>query len=202
MHVISESQVDFAGLTSALKAGATFVYPTETCYGIGCDATCFDAVERVFELKDRPKGKPCILLFKDIEMLKHYAVLDSFTENLLQVYWPGALTVLLPVQPKVNISPLIIPDTGKISCRISPHPFIQKLFEHFDSPLVSTSANVSGEPTIYESQKVLETFLNKEKTADIFVDAGDLPFTLPSTVIEIKNNKVQVFRQGGVRIDE
>lgn len=188
-------------IVSILKEGGTFIYPTETCYGLGCDATNSEAVEKIFKIKNRPKEKPCIVLFKDVFLLKQYAVLDSFTENLVQSYWPGALTVLLPVQSNTRLSPYIIPETNKISCRISPHPFIQKLFENFDSPLVSTSANLAGEPNIYDSKEIVKNFSSKEHAPDIFIDAGDLPFNPPSTLIEIRNEKIYVLRQGSIYLN-
>lgn len=202
MQVISESQVDFDSLVSALKAGVTFVYPTETCYGLGCDATNFEAVEKVFEIKNRPKDKVSIVLFKNIEHLKQYVYIDTYTEQKVTPHWPGALTVRLPLKENTDIAALLVSPEHTISCRISPHSFIQKLFEYFDNPLVSTSANVSGEPAIYESQKVLESFLKKEIAPDTFIDAGDLALTPPSTVIEIKDGKIEVFRQGSVIIEE
>lgn len=201
MKKISDSDVNFQQLTSEIEKGTVFIYPTETCYGVGCDGLDDTAVEKVFAIKKRDPQKPCILLFKDIDMLRRYAFLESEVEEKIKPYWPGALTVTLPAQSDTSLSPLVVSSTGKIACRISPHPFIQKLFETLSRPLVSTSANLAGEPAIYTSEEIIKTFGQGDKNSpDIFVDAGNLPLTPPSTIIDIEGNKITVIRQGEVKI--
>jgi L-threonylcarbamoyladenylate synthase len=193
--------INFLKLVDQIALGALCIYPTETCYGIGCDVKNHKAVEKIFEIKGRSKEKPCILLFRDMSMLSKYVVIPKNFEKIFLKYWPGPLTVLLEVLEKSNISPLLVPETRKISCRISSHPFIQRLFEYCDVPLLSTSANFSGDPNIYTSKEILEKFSSKKLSPDIFVDAGDLALNPPSTIIEIKDGQVEILRQGSIRFD-
>jgi len=200
MKIIPQAQVPMSEIADALGRGQTLIYPTETCYGLGCSATESISVQKIFEIKNRPQEKICIILFRDIDHLRKYALLDPATEEKVAPYWPGPLTVRLPVKENTGISPLIISPEGTISCRISPHPFIQELFQSFDGPLVSTSANISGEPSIYTREKILESFLAKPIAPDIFIDGGNLPLNPPSTVIEVKDGKVTILRQGSITI--
>ena len=200
MEKIIEAQVNMVEIADALRSGQTLIYPTETCYGLGCDASNSDAVEKIFAIKGRDKQKPCIVLFKDIDTVKKYAVLDPAVEEKILPHWPGSLTVVLPVQPNTNLSSLVISSEGKIACRISPHPFIQNLLHVFDGPLVSTSANFAGAPNIYTSEEIVEVFTEKNSSPNIFVDAGSLPPTPPSTIIEVEGETVKVLRQGEVII--
>lgn len=202
MKILQKNTINISDLAQEISSGKTFIYPTETCYGLGSDATNHEAVEKVFEIKGREKEKPCILLFRDILMLRQYAVFDQNLESRLVSYWPGALTVLLPILPHTNLSPLLIPQNQKISCRISSHPFLQKLFEYCNTPIISTSANFSGQPSIYEFSKIKEAFLFQKNAPDICIDAGDLPFCPASTIIEIKDGKIEIHRQGNVYIEE
>ncbi len=201
MKKIFETEVEMNMLTSEVESGKVCIYPTETCYGIGCDALDNMAVQKVFAIKKRDPQKPCILLFKDIEMLKQYAVLNPDVEQKIKPYWPGALTVTLPVQKDTHLSHLVISSLEKIACRISPHPFIQRLFETLSHPLVSTSANLAGLPAIYTSEEIVQTFGNgNENSPDFFIDAGNLPLTPPSTIIDIEGNIITVIRQGDIKI--
>lgn len=200
MKKIFEPDVNFGEVNATLQSGTVLIYPTETCYGIGCDSTVQTAVEKVFAIKGRDTQKPCILLFSDLEMLRKYAQFDPVIEQKVFPHWPGALTVLLPAKENTDLSPLVISSEGKIACRISPYPFIRKLFETFDHPLVSTSANLSGAANIYEASEIEHVFEGREISADIFIDAGDLPVCPPSTLIEIKNGVVTVLRQGTITL--
>lgn len=202
MKILHENTLNIQNLFLEISSGKTFIYPTETCYGLGCDAANFEAVEKVFDIKGREKEKPCILLFRDIEMLRQYAVFDQILEEKISLYWPGALTILLKVLADTNLSPLLIPKNKKISCRISSHPFLQKLFEYCNTPIVSTSANFSGQPSLYEFSKIKEAFQFQKNAPDICVDGGDLPLCPPSTVIDIVDGKVQILRQGSISIKD
>lgn len=124
--------------------GGTILYPTDTIWGIGCDATHADAVRKIFEIKQRDDSKSMLVLVHSIEMLKRYLrVIPAQAIELLNkaekpttIIYPGAR----------GLAGNLIADDGSVGIRITSDPFCQKLIECADRPIVSTSANLSGEP--------------------------------------------------------
>ncbi|MGB2691521.1 MAG: L-threonylcarbamoyladenylate synthase [Thermodesulfobacteriota bacterium] len=176
-----------------LKKGGVIVYPTETLYGIGALASNNDAVERIFEIKGRPHGKPIPLLIKNLEMLSKIAEGSQLASAMAQEYWPGALTIIL--KQKAMLPGLITCGTGKIALRISAHPFLQSLFDLIEEPLTSTSANISGDSNISDSEELFETFNGK---VDLIVDSGKIPESRGSTIVDLTLDPPQVLREGDI----
>lgn len=136
-----EKEVENA--VKVLKSGGTILYPTDTIWGIGCDATNFKAIEKVFKIKARPNDKSMIILVDDVDMLYHYVekippiipdLLRSIEEPTTVIY-PGAR----------NLPKNIIAHDGTAAIRIVRHEFCQRLISAFGKPIISTSANISGE---------------------------------------------------------
>lgn len=126
-----------------LKNGGLILYPTDTIWGIGCDATNPEAVEKVFQLKGRAKEKSLIILLHNDNQLASYVTeipevayqLIEYAEKPLTIVYSGAK----------NLAPNVIAEDGSIGIRIVNHDFCQQLLQRFRKPLVSTSANISGE---------------------------------------------------------
>ena len=176
-----------------LKSGGVIVYPTETLYGIGAFASIDGAVERIFDIKGRPHGKPIPILVKDKEMLSEMAEVPPLAYSLAEKYWPGALTLIL--RQKADLPELITAGTGKIALRISAHSFLQKLFELIDEPLTSTSANISGNQNLMDSKELFEAFSGK---VDLIVDSGKIPDSRGSTIVDLTLDPPQILREGDV----
>jgi len=176
-----------------LNKGGVIVYPTETLYGIGALASRNDAVERIFEIKGRPYGKPIPLLVKNMKMLFQIAQGNALTSSLSEEYWPGRLTLIL--WQKAKLSELITCGTGKIGLRISSHPFLKGLFDLIEEPLTSTSANVSGDNNISDPEELFETFNGK---VDLIVDSGKIPESRGSTIVDLTLDPPQVLREGDI----
>ncbi|WP_262248705.1 L-threonylcarbamoyladenylate synthase [Parapedobacter soli] len=127
-----------------LRAGGLILYPTDTIWGIGCDATNPDAVERVFRLKGRDQAKSLIILLDNENKLDGYVrevpdiayQLIEYAERPLTIVYSGAK----------NLAPNLLAEDGSIGIRIVRHPFCSVLLQRFRKPIVSTSANVSGLP--------------------------------------------------------
>src|SRR5580658_5752615 len=128
-----------------VQAGGIILYPTDTIWGIGCDATNTEAVQKIYRLKQRDEAKSMIILLDNDNKLQSYISdvpelaydLIEFAENPLTLVMPGSK----------NISPALIAADGSIGIRISDHPFCQQLIQRLRKPLVSTSANISGKPS-------------------------------------------------------
>lgn len=128
----------------ALQQGKVILYPTDTVWGIGCDATDASAIEKVFHLKKRNESKSLILLVSDVKMLKDYVSIPLHIENMLHAF--SKPTTVIYSNPK-NIAHNCIAKDNTVAIRIVNDSFCQKLLHRFKKPIVSTSANISGRPT-------------------------------------------------------
>lgn len=136
---------DLSKALEILKSGGLILYPTDTIWGIGCDATNPEAVEKIYKLKGRSKDKSLIILLENENRLSSYVndipevayELIEFSENPLTIIYSKAK----------NLAPNLLADDGTIGIRIVRHPFCEHLIQRFRKPIVSTSANISGEPS-------------------------------------------------------
>lgn len=202
MHVIKLENINLDEISVALHAGQTFIYPTETCYGLGCDATNTEAVKKIFGIKGREAGKSVLMLAPSVAMVKEYAEWNEMAEQLAQQYWPGALTMILPVLPMTALAPGVIRQDGTVAFRVSADPFCQTLTQSFDRPIVSTSANMAGEQNLYAADAVVSVFAERTLQPDVFIDGGDLPVRPPSTIVQVLGNDVTIVRQGDMILKE
>ncbi|GJM17019.1 MAG: hypothetical protein DHS20C13_23460 [Thermodesulfobacteriota bacterium] len=178
---------------SILNNGGVIVYPTETLYGIGALASRSDAVERIFEIKGRPQGKPIPLLVKDMEMLSQIAENSILASILSERFWPGRLTLILK---QISTLPeMITCGSGKIALRISAHAFLKALFDLIEEPLTSTSANISGDQNLLGTEELIETFNGK---VDLIVDSGKIPESRGSTIVDLTLDPPQILREGDI----
>lgn len=135
---------DFEVPVLALENGGIILYPTDTIWGIGCDATNAEAVEKVYALKQRDRSKPFILLVSSIDMLRKYVERVHPRVETLLVYHERPLTIIYD-QP-VNLPRNVLAPDGSIGIRIVKDEYCRQLIERFGRPIVSTSANISDEP--------------------------------------------------------
>lgn len=136
-----------------LRRGGLILYPTDTVWGIGCDASCEEAVRRVFQLKRRSDSKSLVLLALDTEMIQRYvddippmaAQLIEVNDAPMTIIYPGAVIADGPME---GLAPSCVATDGSVGIRIpAASQFCMELLEAFGRPIVSTSANISGEPT-------------------------------------------------------
>ena len=135
-------------LATALKViqeGGIILYPTDTVWGIGCDATNTEAIKKIYKLKRRDEAKSMIILLDTENKLESYIKEVNLLAYDLIAYAEKPLTLVMPGAK--NLSPAIIAADGSIGIRISKHPFCQQLIQRLRKPLVSTSANTSGKPS-------------------------------------------------------
>ncbi len=183
------SDTEYIEIAHALQSGSLIIYPTETIYGIGCNADIDSAVKSVFNVKKRLESKSFIYLFKDIEMLLKYASFQSEVEKtLVHKYWPGGMTIILK---KNSLD-------GCVACRISSHPFLKKLFLYIDFPLISTSANFSDEPYNPDVDNIKLKFSD---AVDILIQDDALKSVVSSTIVKVVSDKVEIVREGLIKIE-
>ncbi len=184
-----------------LRGGGVLVYPTETSYGLGCDATNHAAVERVFAIKGRPETKAMSVILPSLTDATKYIYLRPYTKRLAVHHWPGPLTIVAAAMPDSPLSPRCT-NKGRHAVRISSHPFAAALTEALGAPIIATSANLSGHRDLYRAADVLATYEHAALPPDAFIDAGDLPETPPSTIVEVGAEGINVLRQGTVVVRE
>lgn len=190
----------FKEVIVALKRGEVIVYPTDTVYGLGVNALDKFAVDRLFRMKKRAATKPLSVIVRDIKMARRFSCVNLRAEKILKGIWPGKVTVVLP--KKDTMPSMVSGGKDTIGMRIPKHEFTEVLMENIDFPIVSTSVNFSGEPSLRKIGEIVELFRNEKLKPDLILDAGDLPESSASTVIDLTTSKPKVLRVGPARPDE
>ena len=193
LHISGRKQPLLIRLAAqALGDGAVVIYPTETCYGLGCDATDETAVKRVFEIKKRNGKKALPIIVSDRRMAEQYCYITGTAKALIRKFMPGPLTLV--VKARGNLPKALTANSGKIAFRISGNKTANVLAQALGKPIVATSANIEGKPEIYSGKEAIEKFA---QCVDIIIDAGALPKRKPSTIYDTLSNKV--LRSGEIK---
>jgi L-threonylcarbamoyladenylate synthase len=176
-----------------IKDGKVLVCPTDTVYGLVCDATNKEAVEKIYEIKRRPKEKPLPIFVKDIEMAKGLAEIDKNQESFLKNVWPGNTTVIL-TRKKIDFD-LFGVDKNTLGMRVPKYQPVLDLISKLELPLAETSVNISGEPAMTKISEIINFFMDNETGPDLIIDAGDLEKTKPSQVVDLTSKKPRIIRE-------
>jgi len=201
MNILPKEQLDIDELVQQLSAGQTIVYPTETCYGLGADATNQAAVDRIFDIKKRQRNKPVLVVAHDLSVMLEHVFDSRALFDIEEKYWPGPLTVVTKVRPDSNLAKGVIAEDGTIAFRVTEHPIAAALCEALNGPLVSTSANIAAQASPYDIQDVLAMFQDELIQPDVIIDAGKLPHQSPSTIVRIhEDGTLEVLREGAIII--
>ena len=193
---LRESEEAIVEAAKTMLAGGTIVFPTDTVYGLGCDATNESAVRRIFRIKKRADNKPLSIIVRDLPMAKKVAFVDQKLERALKIVWPGAITVLLWRRHKLPA--ILTANKETIGLRIPDYKLTHLLSENMGRPYVATSANISDEPATTKFKEVFEYFERNFAKPDLILDAGDLKFSEPSTVLDLTTDKPKIVRIGPV----
>jgi len=177
------SQKDFSFIASQFKCGKTIVYPTDTIYGLGCDATNQKAVDQIFKIKRRKKKQSLLVLVSSISMLKKYTYISKRQIEYLKKCWSGPVTVIL--KDRGRLAKNVASQEKSLAVRLPKSKFLTKMIREVGIPMVSTSINISGKESILDPEKINKE-LGKEKP-DVVIDAGILPQKKPSKIIDIRN---------------
>jgi L-threonylcarbamoyladenylate synthase len=179
---------------SVLRQGGVIAYPTETVYGFGCDPRNVKALARIFRIKGREKGKPVLLVASSLAQAKRVAQIRGVAATLAKTHWPGPLTLVLPSLEKIM-------GRTDVAIRVSSDPLVQELSRQFRFPVVSTSANRSGEPAARSAKAIVQIFGEGKIAPDLVIDAGTLPKREASTIVRIGDDgKMELLRAGAIRL--
>lgn len=180
---------------AVLKNGGIVAYPTETFYGLGAKYDMDSALERLYEIKKRPKEKAMPLIIGNREELSF--ITDSVNEqanDLMDRFWPGPLTILFRARP--SLSEYIVSES-KVAVRIPGESFALRLAKTAGFPITSTSANISGMPPADSASLVFDYFGGE---VDLIIDGGKTKGRLPSTIVDITGDLPKIIRHGSINI--
>ena len=175
---LPDNQVD--QVVEILSRGGVIAYPTDTLYGIGCDVLNQKAIKKVFELKGRDFKKPLSIACADFKMIEQFATVSIKTKKIVKKLLPGPYTIILP--KREVISDLVTAGSEMVGVRIPDHNLCLSIIRKFGRPIITTSANLSGEKSITKYDDII-------LPVD-FIVRGKCKYNQPSTVIDAINKKI------------
>ncbi len=179
-----------------LLRGGVIAFPTETSYGLGCDPRDARAVRRIFKMKGRDSHNPLLLVAGSWAQVERVAHLSASVKRLAKQYWPGPLTLILPLRKEACLADGVA-YKSEVSVRYSSSADVRRLTRRFGFPVVATSANISGQPACRSAKEIRSVGL----AVDGILDGGVLPVRKPSTVARVRENGViEVIRAGAVSL--
>ena len=192
---------DAPGLARAaqiLAQGGLVAFPTETVYGLGGDAQNSRAVAGIYEAKGRPRFNPLIVHVADLAMAETFAVFDERARTLVQVFWPGPLTLVLPLRAGVGLSPLVTAELDSVAIRIPAHPVALALIRAFGGPLAAPSANPSGKVSPTRAEHVAQGLSGR---IGAILDGGPCAVGVESTILGL-TGPATLLRPGGIALEQ
>jgi L-threonylcarbamoyladenylate synthase len=193
---MGEAYISKARAVEILLSGGVVGVPTETVYGLAAIADDEQAVSTIFQLKGRPSDNPLIVHVSSIHQAEGIAWVDNQAAHLMERFWPGPLTLILPY--KSDVCSLARSGLNTVAVRLPDHIDIRDIISSVGKPLVAPSANKSGRPSPTEAQHVVDDFAR----AVAVVDGGPCRIGLESTVARVTGNNIAILRSGAVRAED
>lgn len=186
-------------VVDVLDKGGLIVYPTETVYGLGADATSEAALGKLWAFKGERGDKPVLVAMADLAMAEKYVNLSDLGRKIAQKYWPGAVAIV--ATSKNLVAKKAQGQTETLGLRNPDNKIMLKVIARLGRPMTSTSANVSGAVTARSLSEFLATVpAERQEFVDLFIDAGELPANLPSTIVDT-TGEMKILRQGGTIVE-
>lgn len=192
MHMVY-THLSNPAISQQLLSGAVAALPTDTVYGIVCAAANEAAVARLYKLKHR-EHKPGTVIAADVDQLVSLGLKKRYLSPISQ-YWPGAVSVIIPCGHELEY---LHQGVGSLAVRVPDNSGLQALLRQ-TGPLLTSSANHPGQPPATTIEQARQYF---GREVDFYVDGGDLSGHLPSTIIRIVDDAIEVIRAGAVTISE
>ena len=198
IDILQHPEAAIAAATATLAEGLPIGLPTETVYGLAADATNPAAITRIYETKGRPRFNPLICHMSDLAMAERYAIFDPVSRKLAEAFWPGPLTLVLPLRPESDIHPLATAGLDTVGIRV-PQGFAGELIRAFGRPLAAPSANTSGKISATSADHVHDDLGER---ISLILDAGASVVGVESTIVKVENGEMRLLRPGGLAADE
>ena len=199
IDINKDSSVAIKEAVDILKMGGTIVYPTDTVYGLGCNALDDIAVRHIFDIKNR-SSRPLPILARDMKWVEELVDLNEQQRKLANKFWPGKFTLVLP--KKDIVPPIVTTGLPTVGIRIADYVFTDKLLGAFGYPLVATSANISGESATGDIDSIISSLGAQPRRPDLIIDVGVLPPSNSSVVIDCSTDKPKILRVGPTKPED
>lgn len=183
---------------AALSHGEPVAIPTETVYGLAGDATNAYAISNIYEKKGRPRFNPLICHMSDLAMAEQYGEFDALSRKLALAFWPGPLTLIVPLKPGSEIHPLATAGLSTVGIRV-PAGFAGKLIARFGKPLAAPSANTSGRISPTSAMDVEDDLGQKLR---VILDGGPTRVGVESTIVKSDEAGLHLLRPGGLSVED
>jgi len=177
-------------VVTCLQKGGIIAYPTDTIYGVGCDIFNKKGIKKIHQLKQRDARKPFSFICADLSEISRYAKVSNMAFKIMKRHLPGPYTFVLDASREVP--DLVTTKQRTVGVRIPDNKIVMEIVRALGQPIVTTSANVSGDETYQDPGLIADDW---GKVLDIVVDGG-LLYGEPSTVISLRNDDIEVLRQG------
>ncbi len=189
--------VGLARAAAFLQGGELVAFPTETVYGLGGDARADLAVARIFDAKSRPRFNPLIVHVPSLDAARDIAVFSDTALDVAAAFWPGPLTLVLPIKPGARLSALVTADLPSVAIRVPAHPVGQALLQAFGGPLAAPSANPSGRISPTRAGHVLDGLSGRIAAV---LNGGTCAVGVESTILGLIGAPT-LLRPGGIPVE-
>ena len=190
----TDAEAALARACETLGRGVPVAIPTETVYGLAADATNPLAITRIYEMKGRPRFNPLICHMADLAMAEEHAIFDPLSRRLAEAFWPGPLTLVVPIRQESPIHPLARAGLDTVGIRV-PTGIASRLLSAFGRPLAAPSANTSGRISPTTARHVADDFGAK---LELVLDGGPATVGLESTILKVEGETIRLLRPGGL----
>ncbi|MEK9183573.1 MAG: L-threonylcarbamoyladenylate synthase [Patescibacteria group bacterium] len=197
--ILRPTAVNIKKAASVMRSGGLVIFPTDTVYGIGCDAFNVNAVKKIFLAKKRKENKALPILIANIKQLEILVKeIPPLAKELIKKYWPGQLTIVFYKNKKVSSE--VTANSDKVAVRWPKNRIATDLIKELQLPIIGTSANLSGQNSILTVNDIPESLLD---SVDLILDGGTLKsFGVSSTIIDVTSNPPQILREGAVNLKD
>lgn len=188
-RILQDRPADIATAADILRAGGLVAFPTETVYGLGADARNSKAVAGIYAAKNRPQFNPLIVHLASIDAAYEIAIFDAKAEVLAAAFWPGPISLVLPMRENSGLSDLVTAGLDTVAIRVPRNELAQRVLQKFNGPVAAPSANPSGKISPTSAAHVLEGL---DGRINAVLDGGACEVGLESTIVRPKPNNNSV----------
>ena len=192
-NLIKESTYAINKASDILNKGGLVSIKAETVYGLACDPSNLEAISKLYNLKNRPSSNPLIIHVNSLDMLKDIAEINAKASSIINFFWPGPLTLILPRKKNKKVLDFAVAGLNTIAVRMPASEIFLKLINKFGKPVAAPSANQSGYISSTKASHVIESF---GKDIELVIDSGQSEYGLESTIIDLSSKKILVRRLG------
>jgi L-threonylcarbamoyladenylate synthase len=204
MLIISQHSDNAAeNAAKALRNNQIICFATETVYALACNASSDIAVANLYKIKERDTKKPIAVFAKDLTTAQKFLNFNPVENKIAQSFMPGMITLILDKKTtsdqEILVSALLNNNESNLGLRIPNHQFCSKLLTTFDGIIAATSANISHQESATDAAQVKKYFENK---IDLIIDGGVCQRKMPSTVLKVNGDQINIIREGPITQDQ